>query len=682
MKAILSLLSLLFALALFSSESATAHGGAYRGPGGSSGAADTAPPAADNSGAGSTSNSGPSSTGGAASSPGPRGGSSSRGPSASMPQGPLQAEWEPWWAFNKDPFLNLKAVIHHGDLILGSDNYFLGHAPTNLVRESLRPSRMVVESEIVPALLRVLAAETDNDLVTGVQVALAKIGVRGPETSEFLQHFLDSPNQEIAETAAVSLGILADPGSVDVLLDLLFDTKAGREAVGDHEVHWRTRAFAAYGLGLVGFRSKSPVLRRRVIRNLTSALEGPALALATPDVAVACLTAIGLVPLSEDPNCALLEVSRLTPTHCRRGQLRWLINYSTQPKLNYMVRAHIPTALARLVQDSSRNLGLRAEVMVGLIGQATASSAQRELRESAIGALGAVATASDSAADLQARATLTLLAKQSREAQTRTLAVVALGQVGGRLMGVTAADQAGIDEVRGFLVERFKNGRSSDRPWVALALALLERRVMDSGLDHSSAVAELLHTAFEKAKAPRDVGSLAISLGVMREVEAADALQKKLLSINDDRARGYICIGLGLMNARGAVGTLREILEASRYRPLLLRETAISLGLLGDKSVVDDLIDELREATSLTAQASIASALGTIGDARSIPPLLRMLEDRDLNVRARAFAAVALGIVADKEPLPWNAKIAVGVNYNANTPTLTDGQGSGILDIL
>ena len=46
-----------------------------------------------------------------------------------------------------------------------------------------------------------------------------------------------------------------------------------------------------------------------------------------------------------------------------------------------------------------------------------------------------------------------------------------------------------------------------------------------------------------------------------------------------------------------------------------------------------------------------------------------------------AFAAVALGGVADKELLPWNSKIAVGMNYRASVETLTNQQ-SGILDIL
>ena len=43
---------------------------------------------------------------------------------------------------------------------------------------------------------------------------------------------------------------------------------------------------------------------------------------------------------------------------------------------------------------------------------------------------------------------------------------------------------------------------------------------------------------------------------------------------------------------------------------------------------------------------------------------------------------MALGIVGDGDPLPWNAKIAEDLNYRAATSTLTDPKGLGILDIL
>jgi hypothetical protein len=58
-----------------------------------------------------------------------------------------------------------------------------------------------------------------------------------------------------------------------------------------------------------------------------------------------------------------------------------------------------------------------------------------------------------------------------------------------------------------------------------------------------------------------------------------------------------------------------------------------------------------------------------------------MLFDTQLGALSRAFAAVALGGIADKEPLPWNSRIAVNINYRASVETLTN-QSTGILDIL
>ena len=77
----------------------------------------------------------------------------------------------------------------------------------------------------------------------------------------------------------------------------------------------------------------------------------------------------------------------------------------------------------------------------------------------------------------------------------------------------------------------------------------------------------------------------------------------------------------------------------------------------------------------------IASALGFIGDRRTISPLVKMLFNPELTEISRAFAAVALGGVADKEPLPWNSKIGTDMNYRAAVETLTN-QVNGILDIL
>jgi HEAT repeat protein len=694
MRVLLSIAALIGLSALDLQDVAGAHGGTYRGPSDSGGSGDTAPPAGGSGSGGSgTTSGGSGSTPGT--SPGNSGGSSSsgstrpRGPS--IPRGSAGAPWEPWWAFNRDPFLNLKAVLHEGSLVLGSDDYFLGHGSEGRVRDQLRPSEEVIREQVVPALLRVLEEENDNDLVTGAIIALAKIGDPEPgpapatPLAETFRPFLASGNQEIAETAAVALGILANDTSALLLGDLLRDRASARKLVGrEVDVPWRTRAFAAYGLGLIGHRTADPDVRRLVLELLRETFEGDALTMATPDVGVACLNAMGIVPLPIDEMCTIgAGGRRASPSCCRRGQIEWLRQMVKRPQLNYVLRSHVPTALARLSRNVPQDPQLRVIVASDLIQLATGSSkVQRDLRASAVLGLGMIGTAGAGAVDEKIAKALMKVVSESRQPEVRTLALIALGQTGGRRNAQLAVDPKRVSDVRKFLLGQFANGRSTDRPWAALAVGLQERAAVASGLPPSMSARSPLRAALVSAKSPTEVGAYAIACGVMCDEEAAKLMIRKLGELSEDRSRGYLCIGLGLMNAREGIEPMRALLAKSRYRPLLLREAAISLGLIGDKNVVDDLVEELHRATSLTTQSSIAAALGHIGDGRSIPPLLAMLEDEEINVRARAFSAVALGIVADKEPLPWNAKIAVGANYLAGTPTLTDGVGKGILDIL
>ena len=176
---------------------------------------------------------------------------------------------------------------------------------------------------------------------------------------------------------------------------------------------------------------------------------------------------------------------------------------------------------------------------------------------------------------------------------------------------------------------------------------------------------------------------MAVALGALGDREAIDPMLEKLAHVKDDQAKGYVCLGLGMIGDTKAREGIETLVKDSKFRPELLRQASIALGLLGDKNVVDLLTGMLeQEARSLATQAAIASALGFIGDKRSIDPLIRMLENKDMTPKARSFAAVALGIVCDKERYPWNSKIAVDLNYRASTTTLNDQAGTGILNIL
>jgi HEAT repeat protein len=127
---------------------------------------------------------------------------------------------------------------------------------------------------------------------------------------------------------------------------------------------------------------------------------------------------------------------------------------------------------------------------------------------------------------------------------------------------------------------------------------------------------------------------------------------------------------------------IRTIVQNSSRREKLLTQGSIALGLLGDKAIAEELVRKMEEQGTVAVMSALAQALGFIGDRRSIDPLVEILGNKGLKDIPRAFAAVALGLVGDKEDLPWNSKVAVNANYRANVETLTSSSGTGILDIL
>ena len=134
--------------------------------------------------------------------------------------------------------------------------------------------------------------------------------------------------------------------------------------------------------------------------------------------------------------------------------------------------------------------------------------------------------------------------------------------------------------------------------------------------------------------------------------------------------------------ASAALGTPRDLVQRSTRRPELLRQAAVALGRLGDQNVATELIALLeQDDANLARLSALATALSFVGDRRTVASLGELLGGEDKANLARAFAAVALGGIGAREPLPWNSKIATNLNYRAAVETLTN-QSTGILDIL
>lgn len=709
---------------------AWAHGGTYRGPG------DTVPP-----GAGSPPPAGGPPTTGSPQGPAPQ---APTGPTTPVGGGPpvpgappggggpttpgggyeTQADltlWSFWWEFNKDPFINLKAAIHSNAPSTGSGDFFLGDGEKEDAKDTLKPSAAQIRGTIVPALLHALETESNNDIVTGCLIALAKIGDEPGEDgrsqfSEVIGSFLSDSNQEISETAALSLGILANPSGDNLkrLVGLMTDSKYGREARGSTEqaVPLRTRAFASYGLGLVGYRVAEPEVRSLIVQEFANALI-PAEREATQDIATAIVISMGLVPLEPEGDSAestkeLIEAD-IDPAapgtiDSLEDQIALLSAVFDDLRLDRFMRAHIPTALGRMLESlegrddmAQQRRAIKrhvADMLLLPLDPRKGGKFEEEVQQSCSLALGLVGDADQDEVDVEIRKVL-LDAYKDQQRQAKNFALIALSKIAARrgeemdAEGQPRSEKdrfvAAREDVVKHMTKRLKSGRSGEEHYAGLGIGVLSWLLRDAGETLSSESVEsigLLHSELDDARAVEDIGAFSVASGLAGSEDAKASLQRLLVKTQEPIARGYVALALGMLNIRESQEMIRNIVVGSQYKPDLLKQAAIALGLLGDKDTVDGLIQMLQDSDSLATQASLASALGFIGDRRSVDPLVEMLKNATLTETARGFAAVALGIVADKEPLPWNSKIGVDLNYRASLETLNTQDGKGVLNIL
>jgi HEAT repeat protein len=598
--------------------------------------------------------------------------------------------WNHWWEVNKDAYLDLKTAIHRLDDTTGADGFFLGQGQRTQSRPSLRVSDSQIGDEVVPALLRALLDEHNHHLAIGCMTALGKIGVervegRASEIRALLTLKLRSSNHSVRETAALFLGVLGDSEAFDLLAALARDSEVGRSAVGSTRVDVRTRSFAAYGLGLLGsdLPDREEQLRRDIVATLAQVVESDGTS--TYDLNVACITSIGLVPL------AGIDVpygeGDLRALVSRTAQVQWLLEFYLDEKRRVFERAHAPTAIARLLRPrygeapspELRDALEALVVPVFLEDIGRRSSVERELQQSCILALGVIADDDGDERDVRIRAALRDAPRHLADQQTRRFALTSLALAGGKEgTGVAPPDQDATD-ARKHLFAQLTRGKSTVRPWAGLSLGLLGYHAGPEAVDSRARAA--LRKQLESERNPARVGAYAIGCGLLRDEQAVPILLDHLEEFRTDEARGYIVVALGMIGNRVAIEPIRAVARASQYRPLLLQKSAVALGLLGDKSITPLLVDRLRDARSLSSQAAIASALGRIGDRRSVDALVEMIGNPQLTVTAQADATMALGIVADRADLRWNSRISEGINYRATTSTLANSEYSGILNL-
>ncbi len=566
--------------------------------------------------------------------------------------------WQVWWEFNKDPFLQSRGRIEGGP-VSGSDDFYLGVRRVADRIDTLAPTDDDREKRLVPALVKLLDAERNRDVQSAGLVALGKIGRDGPgiDLEHVLSERIARGDQEVRETAVLALGIAGRERAAGRLASLLRDEAAGRQLEERDRVSDRTRAFAAYGLGLLALRSEDAAFDRKVQELLLAVLRDPQQK--DRDVLTAVVNGLGILGRSDAEGAHKL--------------LRWqtvdeLLEWFGRDlgRGDEVVQAHAPIAIARLLGrgDSAVHQRCKQRFADELVAAQRRSSA---ILQSSVIALGMLTVPGDG--DAPFRQALMRFYEDGHDRLARYLCTIAMGRIGG-------------PAARDWLLRAYdRNGKSYERPWLGLGLGLCAAAGTDSEGGDATIARRLLEDLESTPNRDTQAG-LAVAAGLTRHPLVPPVLLRLLRDHEgEEKTAGYLAIALGLCGDRAAVPSLSAILERSTRRPFLLQQTAIALGCLGDRRASEQLATTMLASDSVVVLAALAKAIGQIGDRRSIDPLLAILGDAEASKLTRAFVAAALGGIGDKDLLPWNMPLSVDCNYATGIDTLTNGS-TGILDIL
>ena len=659
MKRLTTLLVLAATLGLTASLSA--HGGTYKGPG------DTVPP-----GGGGASTPTPPSTPSTPSTPGsPAPGGAGPTTGGAQADSTDLSKWQFWWEFNKDRFLNLRAKVHSGGIGTDTGGALTGLGGAAAQASTFAPTDQQIRTQIIPALLEAVQGESDQDILTGVMIALAKIGKdeSGAARALFLDN-LDAPVQEVAETAAISYGILKDFEAMDsVLVPLLKDDAQGRKFLGKNEVPLRNRTFAAYGIALIGSYSNDAGVKQKAAKLLLDVLATDKSAI--QDLRVASAIGLGLLDLKEpgDIHDVVTRASTIL----------------TEAKDDDIVLAHLPTSMAKLLRGlPPDDLTLRNQVLDQVLGLLDArSKAQGLTKQSAVMALGMLARPGDPRSKEIFEA-LEFQADKAKDQQAKNFSAISMAYLGAADPDFDSAENKA--PITKFLLDNMKKSNSAYEQWSGLALGVMAFMLNEQNRAISPVAHEQVLKKFEDSKSPDDLSAYVLALGLMNHQGSKDAIRTAMEKYKTSEFRGYASISLGLLGAREHRDYLAKMIEEQKRDPDLLKQAAIGLGLMKDREVLTQLMEFLNPKDgrpSLAVLAATATAIGFIGDSRSVEDLVNTLKNKKLTPLGRAFAAVALGMVGDKELMPWNSPIGADMNYRASVSTLVEKNvANGILDIL
>jgi len=542
-----------------------------------------------------------------------------------------------------------------------------------------------IRSEVVPTIEAALRKGGDLGIIREGMMALARIGERGERKGVgldyYAKHFLGQSYASLQEAAILALSGEGKPSSVPILRSILDNTEEGRAITKSETVPVRLRAFAAFGLGLLGQGTRVQDRRLEVVHSLLDSLGNQRTA--TREIQVACVLAMGLVELDfcgDDPE--KLERHKMEGDRhlCGGIQLKYLLDVFRNPELDPWVRAHAGPAIGRLARRSPPDFHVAAlEELGGALDPA--SKEPEVVRQGCVIGLGLFADGDEDPDDEAARELLEKAMKKG-DALSQRLAMIGLGRAAAR-PGAGENEGKGLKRAHSLLLKELARGRKDKKAWAALALGALGCERMRAHQVVSADVTDALRQALRKARSPRDAAALVLGIGILRDAEAGDAVLASFERFEDPGFRACAALTLGLVDAREGLGTVRQAFlgEESDVASLML-DVALGLRLLGDREVTAGLLQRLAKAETPQERATLVQFLGELDDPRGTGALLATVKDAEEDHLVRAVAINALGRMCDRREVPWTSAYAADLQYQILTWTLQSpiGDGTGLLD--
>ncbi|MHC4845248.1 MAG: HEAT repeat domain-containing protein [Planctomycetota bacterium] len=538
--------------------------------------------------------------------------------------------WEYWWDHNKAEFLDVRSRLTGGSAVSGFNRYlsgkgrFSGSLPTRGVTPEM------VATEIIPMLNELLEESDERDLLDSAVLAMAR-SARDDQVDQVLvaaQALLAHPQLSVQSSATLSLGVLGSPRAVPVLQDLAVATSAGRSLAGGQAVPDLTRELAALSLGMIGTPEVVPILSD--------------LAAHTPDthrnLRACAVVGLGLCEESAGPETVDL-----------------LIRMLGDRKVDPVVKSFVPTSLGKLGDPRA---------LPHLLQAFTDRDTHVFVTESIAIALGRLGTIGDA----ETIAALQACYQEAGDMSARQFALMSLARIAARKEVPEDARDAHDALMAWMAGQVSRPARQTDRAWAALAAGIAARHHEQKQV----LVIDRLAAGYEDASDPSVKSAFALALGLLESRAHGATILEDLNTVGDTRFKGYAAVGLGLINHGEAKNRMREMCGNRNLVPSLRLQIATGLALMRDRDTVPMLVATLDDAETLGLVAAVAQSLGMIGDADALHPLKETLADTDRPPLTRAFAAVSLGLLADRSRLPWHAAIRTDNNYLIDIPPMSE----------